>query len=86
MRIATSSVGYFEDGNSKTASEARHTGVCTVTPAALDPVSPTWSLGAVVKEAITSHADYIVDAFRKLQMSPAPLTSVNELKVLFDAG
>ncbi|VDL99933.1 unnamed protein product [Schistocephalus solidus] len=86
MRIATSSVGYFDNGTSETANETRHTGVCTVTPAALDPVSPSWSLGAVVKEAIQCHADYIVDAFRKLQLSPAPSTSVDELKVLLDAG
>ncbi|BHF60808.1 Sequestosome-1 [Sparganum proliferum] len=85
MRIATSSVGYSVDDNSEAASETRHTGVSTTTPSALDQVSPSWSLRAAVQEALRGHADYIVEAFRRLRVSPST-TSVDELKVLLDAG
>nr|VZI01901.1 unnamed protein product [Spirometra erinaceieuropaei] len=85
MRIATSSVGYSVDDNSEAASETRHTGVSTTTPSALDPVSPSWSLRAAVQEALRGHADYIVEAFRRLRVSPST-TSVDELRVLLDAG
>ncbi|VDN27898.1 unnamed protein product [Dibothriocephalus latus] len=86
MRIATSSVGYFEDGTCEPASRLRHTGVSTTTSTDSDPDSPSWNLRTAVQEALKGHADYIVDAFRKLGLSAAPTTPADELKKLLDAG